>query len=303
MYKIVGGDGKEYGPVSMDVVQKWIKEGRANAQTRIQGQAQEWKPLAEYPELAALLPNRATPPLTAGATPNPLVTGLVGERSSGLAITSLVLGILSLVGCTIFTAIPAVICGHIARSRASSSPERYGGAGLAMGGLVTGYIGLAISIFILPAALLLPALSKAKERATSINCMNNMKQIGLAYKMWEVDHNGQFPWAVSVAKGGTMELAIPGRDNLDPNPIHFEVLSNQLATPKILVCVSDKTNTVALQFQNLQPNNVSYQLHTGTSVSDANPSQVLVFCPIHGNTLTCDGSVRMKPRARTQTKF
>src|SRR6185369_11481065 len=145
------------------------------------------------------------------------------------------LGILSLVGCTLFTGIPAVICGHIARSRSNSFPERYGGAGMALAGLICGYAGMAFSLLILP-AMLLPALSKAKGRAQEINCSNNMKQIGLAFKVWAVDNNDQFPWACSVTNGGTRELAVRGADTIDPNPIHFEVLSNELFTPKILVC-------------------------------------------------------------------
>src|SRR4051812_64890 len=116
MYKIVGADGKEYGPVTLEQIQKWIQEGRVNAQTRIQAaSAMDWKPLAEIPELSAMLPGRTMPAGTAAPTALPAMppTG----PSQGLAITSLVLGILSLIGCTFLAGIPAVICGHVARSR------------------------------------------------------------------------------------------------------------------------------------------------------------------------------------------
>ncbi len=297
MYKIVGADGKEYGPVTLEQIQKWIVEGRVNAQTRVQAAGSaEWKTLADFPELKASLPGRPVPPGT--PIPAPLSSGAPAGQTQGLAVTSLILGILSMLGCVFFTAIPAVICGHIARSRALSSPERYGGAGLALGGLITGYIGLAFSLLVLPAAMLLPALGKAKERAQSINCVNNMKQIGLSFRQWSVDNKDLFPWQVSVTNGGTMELAIQGADNIDPNPIHFEVLSNELNTTRILICPGDTTKTAAFKFQNLKAYNVSYQLHSGSNVSDAFPNQVLAICPIHGHVLTCDGAVQSKRPSR-----
>ena len=65
MYKIIGGDGKEYGPVSADDLRRWIAEGRVNAQTRIQGgESADWRPLGEFPEFAL-------PAFTAPLTPPP----------------------------------------------------------------------------------------------------------------------------------------------------------------------------------------------------------------------------------------
>jgi hypothetical protein len=56
MYKIIGADGREYGPVSADEVRRWIAEGRANAHTRAQAAGSaEWKPLSEFPEFADAL--------------------------------------------------------------------------------------------------------------------------------------------------------------------------------------------------------------------------------------------------------
>lgn len=67
MYKIIGADQKEYGPVSAEQLRQWLAEGRANAQTPVQAAGTAgWKPLAAYPEFAALLPAdalaAATPP-------------------------------------------------------------------------------------------------------------------------------------------------------------------------------------------------------------------------------------------------
>ena len=54
-YKIIGGDGKEYGPISFDQVQNWIREGRANAQTMIKTDtSSKWVPLGQCPEFSSL---------------------------------------------------------------------------------------------------------------------------------------------------------------------------------------------------------------------------------------------------------
>ena len=67
MYKIIGGDGKEYGPVSTDDLRRWITEGRVNAQTQVQAEGSaDWQPLGAIQEfgLSAFAPPLA--PLTAG---------------------------------------------------------------------------------------------------------------------------------------------------------------------------------------------------------------------------------------------
>src|SRR5215471_13093751 len=72
MYRIIGTDGKEYGPVTADQVRQWISEGRANAQTKILPEGgTEWKRLADLPEFAAALAARAgaAPPPTIGPLP------------------------------------------------------------------------------------------------------------------------------------------------------------------------------------------------------------------------------------------
>src|SRR5215472_14168263 len=67
MYKVIGADGKEYGPINADLIRQWIAEGRANAATkaRLEGTT-EWKTLAEFPEFSAALAARglSVPPIT-----------------------------------------------------------------------------------------------------------------------------------------------------------------------------------------------------------------------------------------------
>src|SRR5258708_5265063 len=56
MYKIIGGDGKEYGPVDSAQVQRWIRDNRVNGQTMAQAAGSgDWQPLSSFPEFAAQL--------------------------------------------------------------------------------------------------------------------------------------------------------------------------------------------------------------------------------------------------------
>ena len=65
----------------------------------------------------------------------------------------MVLGILSLTCFWLITAIPAVICGHVAYSRINRSGGSLGGRGFAVAGLITGYISIALTFVILPMLL------------------------------------------------------------------------------------------------------------------------------------------------------
>jgi hypothetical protein len=99
-----------------------------------------------------------------------------------LATWSLILGILSFVCCGPVTAIPAVICGHMALGRIRSSGGALVGEGLAIGGLVVGYIGIVFGILavILGIAVAVPALASARNTAQKVACMNNLRQMDMA---------------------------------------------------------------------------------------------------------------------------
>jgi hypothetical protein len=186
-YKVIGGDQKQYGPVSTDDLRKWIAEGRLDAQTRVQIEGStEWKAVGEIPELAETLKNRV-PPL-------PAASPAVSSRTSGLAVTSLVLGVLGLFTCGI-TALFGLVLGIIAMFKVSNSRGALRGAGLAVAGIVvSGIFLLLLPVF---AAMMLPALAAAHDRAREINCMNNEKQLALAVKMYSDDNQGQFPPATT----------------------------------------------------------------------------------------------------------
>src|ERR1039458_1252261 len=109
-----------------------------------------------------------------------------------------------------------------------------------------------IAVIAILAAMLLPALASAKRKAQRINCVNNLKQDGIVFRIWEGDNGDKYPMAVSTNKGGTMEYAEDGNAFR-----HFQVMSNELSTPKILVCPADD-RTPAASFARLKNQNVSY---------------------------------------------
>ena len=189
-YTLIGGDQKQYGPVTEEQLRQWILDGRVNAQSRVKAESDaEWRPLSVFPEFAAALAAKSAaagtpPPLPSAAPPMP-------AKTSGLAVTSLVLGILGMFTCGI-TALFGLILGVMAMVKAKQ-PGRgaSGGSGLALAGVIVSAIFLLmIPIF---AAMLLPALAAAKQKAQTINCVNNEKQLAIAVRMYSEDHTNQLP--------------------------------------------------------------------------------------------------------------
>ncbi len=199
MFKIQGADQKEYGPISADVLRQWIAERRADGRTLVQAAGTTaWRPLAEFPEFAEALADGPRTPAAPGPAPGPTPLPAVPAKTSGMAVTSMVLGILGF--CTAITSLIGLPLGIISLLKIKGSGGRLQGQGFAIAGICTS--GLSLLMIPVLAGLMLPALAKAKQRAQSINCVSQMKQLALGLRLYANDNKDTFPpadtWCDSI---------------------------------------------------------------------------------------------------------
>jgi prepilin-type N-terminal cleavage/methylation domain-containing protein len=111
-----------------------------------------------------------------------------------------------------------------------------------------------IAVLAVLAAIFLPARNYGeKDSSARIICINNLKEIGLAYRVWEGDHGDKYPMLVSMTNGGALELA--GVGNV---AACFQVMSNVLSNPKILICPADTSRNPAANFSSDLKGKISY---------------------------------------------
>jgi prepilin-type N-terminal cleavage/methylation domain-containing protein len=121
-----------------------------------------------------------------------------------------------------------------------------------------------IAIIAILAALLLPALAAAKRKAQRINCVSNIKQVGIGFRLWEGDNGDRYPMSVSTLVNGAKEKVYSAANNPPPAGYGltnvFVVMSNELSTPKVLFCPSDNIRSPTTNFTALKYNsaNMSY---------------------------------------------
>src|ERR1044071_9639555 len=106
-----------------------------------------------------------------------------------------------------------------------------------------------IAIIAILAALLLPALTQGQSRAKRIQCIGNLKQMGVAFLTFAHDHHDRFPMQTSMSDGGSSEFVQNGYRIHGPFYFsfrHFLPIANDLVNPKILNCPTDIARPAAV---------------------------------------------------------
>jgi prepilin-type N-terminal cleavage/methylation domain-containing protein/prepilin-type processing-associated H-X9-DG protein len=126
-----------------------------------------------------------------------------------------------------------------------------------------------IAIIAILAALLLPALARSKAKAKSAACVSQQRQIGVGFRMWADDNENRFPWMLTTEEGGTQELASEAH-------LQFLALSNEIKTPKILACPSDRKIRVAEDWPTYDLlSDLALSYFAGLCANEQNPSSLL----------------------------
>ena len=195
--------GVQSGPHTEEVVRQKLSSGELSPTDLCWREGwPDWQPVAvAFPALrppaSPAFPETAPPPF--GSPP-----AAARPETSGLAIASLVLGLASFFG-SIFTAVPAVICGHLARSRIKHSGGAVAGGGLALAGLITGYLAIAFFTVII-AAIVVPTVGKVRETARRSVDSSNLRQIAMSSLIYASDHGDKLPVATDT-RAYAVELA------------------------------------------------------------------------------------------------
>jgi hypothetical protein len=158
MYKIIGADGKQYGPVTQEQMRQWIFQGRANAQTQVQLEGSpDWQPLGSYPEFAEALGGAVAPVLPASAA-GPAVTGsreaaLIAVRGPAMGLK--IIAVLMLVFVVLDLIATALGWGGARTSELGFGDQTVARVAAALGGvlgIVVDFVVAALAVVILKGA-------------------------------------------------------------------------------------------------------------------------------------------------------
>jgi hypothetical protein len=135
------------------------------------------------------------------------------------------------------------------------------------------------------------------EKESPITCEKNLRELGLVFRTWSMEHNLRLPFNVSTNEGGSRELSGTGPDGFATNSVPtFQAMTNveEFTSTLLLVCPHDRSKKPAHDLSNFGTENLSYRLRVGTNVDFQHEGEILLVCPIEGNTLYCDGKVRKR---------
>jgi prepilin-type processing-associated H-X9-DG protein len=118
--------------------------------------------------------------------------------------------------------------------------------------------------------ILIVVLAPARVRDhPTLSCSSRMKQIGLAFQIWAGDNDGHFPMAAY-----TNAIGDPAFTNSADAFRYFQAMSNEISSPKILICPADKERTAATNFtSDLNSTRISY--FVGLNADEAFPQSFL----------------------------
>jgi hypothetical protein len=193
MYKIIGGDGNEYGPVDLKQIQQWIQDGRAGAQTKVQLEGStDWKALGEVPELAALLGSGASDSAPPTFTPAPASgSGEALQMVQGPAIGLIVTAALGFVAGAlgIIMNLAGVTMGAMGGQQQSQEVPAW--VNMMSGGLgiVSSLLGIVMSVVILMGALKMKRLENytfaiIATVVAMVPCISPCCFVGLPIGIW-----------------------------------------------------------------------------------------------------------------------
>ena len=131
-----------------------------------------------------------------------------------------------------------------------------------------------IAVIAILAGMLLPVLSQAKEKGRMTACKNNLKQIALAWTTWVHDHEeNTFPFHVRAVQSPpgsgryNPDAGTTGHPLADHPWLHFSWISNQLGSPRVLACPSDRKRRVASTWSAQPQGGFLHSTHLNNAIS------------------------------------
>jgi hypothetical protein len=192
MYKILGGDGKEYGPISADVLRQWITEGRANAQSQVQVVGSSaWVSLGQVAEFAPLF----NAPLSGGA-PSTFSTGVANSDQAQQQVNGPAIGLMIMAGIGVLWQLFSIVLnilgtgvGMMGANQGQQEMPAWAHAMQGGVGIVFGVIGLIVAVVIFMGAMKMKKLESYNFAMSAsiiamVPCVSPCCLIGLPIGIW-----------------------------------------------------------------------------------------------------------------------